>query len=114
VGELTRDSIIDNITLYWLTGTGASAARSYLGERTHATALAAGQAPSAGLTPRGLHDVPDEIFQAPRSWVERSYPNVTYFNKAEDGAATSPPGGARALRRARSGPHSGRCDEPVQ
>jgi pimeloyl-ACP methyl ester carboxylesterase len=84
VGELTRDSIIDNITLYWLTGTGASAARSYW-ESGRATALAAGQAPPQVSLPVGFTTFPDEIFQAPRSWVERSYPNVTYFNKAERG-----------------------------
>ncbi len=84
VGELTRDSIIDNITLYWLTGTGASAARSYW-ENGRATALAAGQAPPEVSLPVGFTTFPDEIFQAPRSWVERSYPNLTYFNKAERG-----------------------------
>jgi pimeloyl-ACP methyl ester carboxylesterase len=84
VGELTPDSIIDNITLYWLTGTGASAARSYW-ESGRATALAAGHAPPEVSLPVGFTTFPDEIFQAPRSWVEHSYPNVTYFNKAERG-----------------------------
>jgi pimeloyl-ACP methyl ester carboxylesterase len=84
VGELTPDSIIDNITLYWLTGTGASAARSYW-ESGRATALAAGHAPPEVSLPVGFTTFPDEIFQAPRSWVEHSYPNLTYFNKAERG-----------------------------
>jgi len=84
VGQLTRDSIINNITLYWLTGTGASAARSYW-ESGRATALAAGKAPAEVSIPVGFTTFPDEIFRAPRSWVEQSYPSLTYFNKAERG-----------------------------
>jgi pimeloyl-ACP methyl ester carboxylesterase len=86
VGNLTRDNIVDNITLYWLTGTGASAARWYwdLGQ-AQAQALAAGQAPPEVSVPVGFTTFPDEIFRAPRSWVETSYPNLTYFNEAEKG-----------------------------
>jgi hypothetical protein len=83
-GNLTRDQILDNITLYWLTGTGASAARSYW-ENGRATALAAGQAPPEVSIPVGFTTFPDEIFRAPRSWVEQSYPSLTYYNKAERG-----------------------------
>jgi pimeloyl-ACP methyl ester carboxylesterase len=83
-GHLTRDSILDNITLYWLTGTGASAARSYW-ESGRAQALAAGQAPPDVSLPVGFTTFPDEIFRAPRSWVEKSYPNVTYFNEVDKG-----------------------------
>jgi pimeloyl-ACP methyl ester carboxylesterase len=83
-GNLTRDHILDNITLYWLTGTGASAARSYW-ESGRAQALAAGQAPPEVSIPVGFTAFPDEIFVAPRSWVEQGYPNLTYFNKAERG-----------------------------
>jgi pimeloyl-ACP methyl ester carboxylesterase len=83
-GNLTRDHILDNITLYWLTGTGASAARAYW-ELGRAQALAGGQAPPEVSLPVGFTTFPDEIFQAPRSWVEQSYPNLTYFNKAERG-----------------------------
>jgi pimeloyl-ACP methyl ester carboxylesterase len=83
-GGLTRDSVVDNITLYWLTGTGASAARAYW-ERGRAQALAAGQAPPDVLLPVGFTTFPDEIFRAPRSWVEQSYPNVVYFNEADKG-----------------------------
>ena len=83
-GNLTQDHILDNITLYWLTGTGASAARSYW-ESGRATALAAGKAPAEVSIPVGFTTFPDEIFQAPRSWVEQSYPSLTYFNKAERG-----------------------------
>jgi pimeloyl-ACP methyl ester carboxylesterase len=83
-GNLTQDHIVDNITLYWLTGTGASAARSYW-ESGRAQALAAGQAPPEVSIPVSFTTFPDEIFQAPRSWVEQGYPNVAYYNKAERG-----------------------------
>jgi pimeloyl-ACP methyl ester carboxylesterase len=83
-GNLTRDHILDNITLYWLTGTGASAARSYW-ESGRAQALAAGQAPPEVPLPVGFTTFPDEIFLAPRSWVEKAYRNLTYFNEVERG-----------------------------
>ena len=86
VGGLTRESIVDNITLYWLTGTGASAARWYweLGQ-SQTKAQAAGQAPPDVSIPVGFTTFPEEIFQAPQSWVEGSYSNVTYFNRADRG-----------------------------
>jgi pimeloyl-ACP methyl ester carboxylesterase len=83
-GNLTPDHILDNITLYWLTGTGASAARSYW-ESGRAAALAAGQAPPEVSIPVGFTTFPDEIFRAPRSWVEKAYPNLTYFNEVDKG-----------------------------
>jgi hypothetical protein len=83
-GGLTRDHILDNITMYWLTGTGASAARSYW-ENGRAQALAAGQPPPPVKLPVGFTTFPGEIFQAPRSWVEASYPTLTYFNEAARG-----------------------------
>jgi pimeloyl-ACP methyl ester carboxylesterase len=84
VGNLTRDSIVDNITLYWLTGTGASAARAYW-ELGRAQALAAGQAPPEVSLPVGFTTFPGEIFRAPRSWVETSYPNLIHFNEVDKG-----------------------------
>ena len=83
-GNLTRDHIVDNITVYWLTGTGASAARSYW-ESGRAQAAAAGQAPPEVSIPVGFTTFPDEIFRAPRSWVENSYPSLTYFNEVDKG-----------------------------
>jgi pimeloyl-ACP methyl ester carboxylesterase len=85
-GNLTRDHIVDNITLYWLTGTAASAARWYweLGQ-AQAKALAAGQAPPEVSLPVGFTTFPGEIFRAPRSWVEQSYPNLAYFNEVDSG-----------------------------
>jgi pimeloyl-ACP methyl ester carboxylesterase len=83
-GNLTRDHIVDNVTLYWLTGSGASAARSYW-ESGRAAALAAGQAPPEVSLPVGFTTFPGEIWRSPRSWVEHSYPNVIYFNEADKG-----------------------------
>jgi pimeloyl-ACP methyl ester carboxylesterase len=83
-GNLTRDRIVDNITLYWLTGTGASAARAYW-ESGRATALAAGEAPPEVPLPVGFTTFPDEIFRAPRRWVEQAYPTLTYFNEVDRG-----------------------------
>jgi pimeloyl-ACP methyl ester carboxylesterase len=83
-GNLTRDHILDNITLYWLTGTGTSAARSYW-EGGRAQALAAGQAPPQVTLPVGFTMFPGEIFQAPRSWAEKIYPNLSYFHEAARG-----------------------------
>jgi pimeloyl-ACP methyl ester carboxylesterase len=83
-GGLTRDHILDNVTLYWLTATAASAARSYW-EGGRAAALAAGKAPPAVSIPVGFTTFPGEIFQAPRSWAEKVYPTLSYFNEAERG-----------------------------
>ena len=86
VGNLTRDTIVDNITLYWLTGTGASAARWYWETgRARAAAQAAGQAPPPVSVPVGFTTFPDEIWAAPRSWVETVYPNLAYFNEVDKG-----------------------------
>jgi pimeloyl-ACP methyl ester carboxylesterase len=85
-GNLTRDNIVDNITLYWLTGTGASAARSYWEDgQALAQAHASGQAPPEVSLPVGFTTFPGEIWRTPRSWVENSYPNVAYFNEVERG-----------------------------
>ena len=86
VGNLTRDNIVDNITLYWLTGTAASAARSYWEDgRALAAALASGQAPPAVSVPVGFTTFPGEIWAAPRSWVEAVYPGLAYFNEVDRG-----------------------------
>jgi pimeloyl-ACP methyl ester carboxylesterase len=86
VGNLTRDNILDNITLYWLTGTGASAARWYWEfGRFLAAARAAGHAPPPVTVPVAFTTFPGEIWAAPRSWVETAYPGVTYFSIADRG-----------------------------
>jgi pimeloyl-ACP methyl ester carboxylesterase len=84
-GNLTRDHILDNITLYWLTGTATSAARSYW-EAYGADAPAASLKPlQATEIPFGFTTFPGEIWRTPRSWVEASYPNVIYFNAVDKG-----------------------------
>jgi pimeloyl-ACP methyl ester carboxylesterase len=86
VGNLTREHIVDNITLYWLTGTGASAARSYWEDgQALAQARVSGQAPPEVSVPVGFSTFPGEIWRTPRSWVENSYPNVSYFNEVDKG-----------------------------
>jgi len=83
-GHLTRDNIIDNITLYWLTGTGASAAREYW-ENGQAATRAAGQALAQVCVPVGFTVFPGEIFRAPRSWVQKVYPTLAYFHEVDRG-----------------------------
>jgi pimeloyl-ACP methyl ester carboxylesterase len=83
-GNLTRDRILDNITLYWLTSTGASAARSYW-EGGQAAARTAGQTAAQVTLPAGFTTFPGEIFQAPRSWADQLYPHLIYFHVAERG-----------------------------
>ena len=86
VGNLTRETIVDNITLYWLTGTAVSAARSYWEDaRALAASLASGQAPPAVTVPVGFTTFPGEIWRSPRSWVEAVYPGLAYFNEADRG-----------------------------
>jgi pimeloyl-ACP methyl ester carboxylesterase len=86
VGNLTRDNIVDDITLYWLTGTGASAARWYWEfGRAQAAAGAAGQAPPPVAVPVGFTNFPGEVFPAPRSWVEVVFPGLAYFNEPDRG-----------------------------
>jgi len=86
VGNLTRDHILDNITLYWLTATGASAARSYWeSQQAQIHIAASGQAPPPVLLPVGFTTFPDEIYAAPQSWVEQAYATLNYFNKAGKG-----------------------------
>jgi pimeloyl-ACP methyl ester carboxylesterase len=78
-GELTRDEILDNITLYWLTTTGVSASRLYWEYK-------GGFFNAKGVTiPVAVTVFPGEQYQAPRSWAERAYPNLIYFNEVDRG-----------------------------
>jgi pimeloyl-ACP methyl ester carboxylesterase len=83
-GNLTRDHILDNVTLYWLTRTGTSSARWYW-ENGQATARAAGHTPPPVKVPVGFTQFPGERVRTPRSWVEQAYPTLTYFNKVATG-----------------------------
>jgi pimeloyl-ACP methyl ester carboxylesterase len=78
-GELTRDEILDNITLYWLTNTGVSASRLYWEYK-------GGFFDAKGVSiPVAVTVFPGEQYQAPRSWAERAYPNLIYFNEVDKG-----------------------------
>jgi pimeloyl-ACP methyl ester carboxylesterase len=76
---LTRDDILDNITLYWLTGTAISSARLYWENNL------AFFDPKHVTIPVAVSVFPDEIYAAPRSWTERAYPNLIHFNTLEKG-----------------------------
>jgi pimeloyl-ACP methyl ester carboxylesterase len=78
-GELTRDEILDDITLYWVTDSGASAARLYW-ENVHS-------APAMGpvTVPAAFTVFPGELWRAPRTWVERTYGNLIYFHEVDKG-----------------------------
>ena len=78
-GQLTRDEILDNITLYWLTNTGVSASRLYWEYR-------GGFFNAKGVKiPVAVTVFPGEQYLAPRSWAERAYPNLIYFNEVDMG-----------------------------
>jgi pimeloyl-ACP methyl ester carboxylesterase len=88
-GELTREEILDNITLYWLTNTGVSASRLYWEYR-------GGFFNTKGVSiPVAVSVFPGEQYEAPRSWAEKAYPNLIYFNEVDKGghfAAWEQPG----------------------
>jgi pimeloyl-ACP methyl ester carboxylesterase len=78
-GELTRDEVLDNITLYWLTNTAVSASRLYWEYK-------GGFFNAKGVTiPVATTVFPSEQYQAPRSWAEQAYPNLIYYNQVDKG-----------------------------
>jgi pimeloyl-ACP methyl ester carboxylesterase len=76
---LTRDDVLDNITLYWLTNTGVSSARLYWENKLPFFV------PLGIATPVAVSAFPDELYQAPRSWTERAYPKLVYYNNLDKG-----------------------------
>ncbi len=76
---LTRDDILDNVTLYWLTNTAVSSARLYWESKL------AFFAPKGVPIPMAVSAFPDELYQAPRSWTERAYPKLIYYNRLDKG-----------------------------
>jgi pimeloyl-ACP methyl ester carboxylesterase len=85
-GDLTRDRIVDNITLYWLTNTATSSARLYWESfRAIFAAIATGEKTPELSLPVAFTVFPGEIFQAPRTWAEKVYPNLIYFNEVDRG-----------------------------
>ena len=85
-GGLTRDHVVDDITLYWMTNTATSSARLYW-ENFRATfaAIASGEKPAKLTLPVGFTVFPGEIVQTPREWAEKAYPSLTYFNEVDRG-----------------------------
>jgi pimeloyl-ACP methyl ester carboxylesterase len=83
-GGLTRDAVLDNMTLYWLTGTGASTSRIYWETGRAAKASFKNPPPHVKL-PVAYTVFPDELFQAPHHWVKHAYHNLVYYNEAPKG-----------------------------
>jgi pimeloyl-ACP methyl ester carboxylesterase len=77
---LTRDDLLDNITLYWLTNTAVSSARIYWENKKYTFF-----APKNVSIPVAVTAFPDEVLQTPRSWAEQAYPNLIYYNKVDKG-----------------------------
>ncbi|HET9921959.1 MAG TPA: alpha/beta fold hydrolase [Ktedonobacteraceae bacterium] len=78
-GGLSRDDVLDNVTLYWVTNTAVSSARLYWESKL------AFFAPKGVAIPVAVSAFPDELYQAPRSWTERAYPRLIYYNKLDKG-----------------------------
>jgi pimeloyl-ACP methyl ester carboxylesterase len=79
VEGLSRDDILDNITLYWLTNTGVSSARLYWENKLPFFA------PKQITIPVAVSAFPTEIYTAPKSWVEKAYPKLIHYNKVAKG-----------------------------
>ena len=78
-GDLTRDDILDNVTLYWLTNTGPSAARIFWENKVPLLSAVNVSIPTA------ITVFPGEIYQAPRTWAEQAYHNLIYFHEVDRG-----------------------------
>jgi pimeloyl-ACP methyl ester carboxylesterase len=79
VGNLTRDEVLDNVTLYWLTNTGVSSSRLYWENKL-------GFFDFKGVTvPTAVTAFPNELYQAPRNWAEQAFPNLIYYNQVDAG-----------------------------
>jgi hypothetical protein len=76
---LSRDDVLDNVTLFWLTNTGVSAARLYWENKAGFFGVRDVKVPVA------VSAFPDELYQLPKSWAEKAYPNLVYYNKQDKG-----------------------------
>jgi hypothetical protein len=77
--DLTRDDILDNITLFWLTNTGVSSTRLYWESKLPFFAV------KGVKVPVGVSTFADEIYRVPQSWAEQAYPNLVYYNQHDRG-----------------------------
>ena len=80
-GDITRDDILDNVTLYWLTNTALSSARLYWENKLSFFGIK--NVPVS--VPVAVSAFPEELYQAPRSWAARAYPKLIYYNKPDKG-----------------------------
>src|SRR6516165_8429859 len=76
---LTRDDVLDNVTFYWFTNTAVSSARLYWESKL------AFFAPKGVAVPTAVSAFPDELYQVPKSWAEKAYPKLIYYNKLDKG-----------------------------
>ena len=81
----TRDEVLDDFTLYWLTNSAASSARLYWENRGRSLTSASAQKTSEILLPVAVTVFPDEVYQPPKTWVERAFSNLIYFHEADRG-----------------------------
>ena len=80
-GGLTRDDMLDNITVFWLTNTGVSSSKSYWEYLSYGSFANVRNV----TVPVAVSVFPDELFQAPRSWTEQAYPNLIHYNRSSRG-----------------------------
>jgi pimeloyl-ACP methyl ester carboxylesterase len=78
-GDISRDDILDNVTLYWLTNTGISSAKLYWENKLTFFG------PKGVSVPVAVSAFPEELYQLPRNWAEKAYPKLIYYNKVEKG-----------------------------
>jgi len=81
----TKDDVLDDITLYWLTNTGASSSRLYWENAGRAVTIAGAQKTADILLPVAITVFPDEIYRVPESWARRAYRNLIYFHEVDKG-----------------------------
>ena len=106
----TKDDVLDNITLYWLTNTAASAARLYWENGARGSVIVAAAQKTGEISlPVAISVFPDDVYRAPKSWARRAYRNLIYFHEVDKGghfAAWEQP----ELFSAELRPRSGRFD----
>ncbi len=107
---LTKDELLDDVTLYWLTNSAASAARLYWETSGQSVLLAAAQKTAEISLPVAITVFPEEVYRAPETWARRAYRNLIYFNEVDKGghfAAWEEPElfSCRAPRRVQVAPH---------
>ena len=105
----TRDDVLDNFTLYWLTNTAASSARIYWENRGRDLLSAAAQKTDEISVPVAITVFPDEVFRAQETWARRAFRNLIYFNEADRGGHFAMPGSTRSSSRPSSARRSNPC-----